>query len=65
VCHRTFGGVTGFDEHRRGDACLDPATLGYEERFGDPTMPGLWRKPMPLEVLHGRSEAGRMEGTDA
>ena len=40
VCHRTWGGVTGFDAHRRDGVCLDPATLGYVERDG------VWRTPM-------------------
>lgn len=40
VCHRTFGGVTGFDAHRKDGACLDPSTRGYVERDG------LWRTPM-------------------
>lgn len=26
-CHHTFGSVSGFDAHRRGGECLDPATL--------------------------------------
>lgn len=26
-CHRTFGGVKGFDIHRRGGRCIDPATV--------------------------------------
>jgi hypothetical protein len=30
-CHRTFGSVSGFDAHRRGDAdhrhCIDPALI--------------------------------------
>lgn len=31
-CHRTFGGITGFDRHRRGGECLDPAGLGMHPR---------------------------------
>ena len=27
-CHRTFTGVNGFDRHRIGGTCTDPATLG-------------------------------------
>jgi hypothetical protein len=27
TCHRHFGGVYGFDAHRRDGACVDPATL--------------------------------------
>jgi hypothetical protein len=40
TCHRTFGGVTGFDKHRSHGECLDPATLGLVERDG------VWRAPM-------------------
>ena len=28
ACGRVFTGVTGFDRHRRGGRCLDPATIG-------------------------------------
>jgi hypothetical protein len=34
ACHRTFGGVGGFDRHRRGGACLEPADVGLELRGG-------------------------------
>jgi hypothetical protein len=27
VCHSTFGGVTGFDKHRKDGWCLNPVTL--------------------------------------
>lgn len=27
ACHETFTGIVAFDEHRRGFACLDPATI--------------------------------------
>lgn len=40
VCHRHFGGVTGFDKHRVGGMCLDPGSFGYVERDG------IWREPM-------------------
>lgn len=39
VCHRTFGGVSGFDMHRRDGACVDPRKFGIVERDG------LWRTP--------------------
>jgi len=39
TCHTTFGGVTGFDRHRRNGQCLDPATLGFMPRAG------IWRAP--------------------
>lgn len=45
VCHRTFGGVKGFDEHRVGGQCLDPKTRGMTE------VAGVWHrdagKPQP------------------
>lgn len=45
ACHRTFGGVKGFDEHRKDGVCLDPATRGMTE------VNGIWRrdvgKPQP------------------
>jgi hypothetical protein len=28
VCHATFGGISGFDAHRSGGQCLDPASKG-------------------------------------
>lgn len=49
VCHRTFGGVSGFDKHRHKlrhketgpmATCLDPGAFGYVERDG------IWREPM-------------------
>lgn len=40
ICHRTFGGVTGFDQHRHNGACHNPINLGMIERDG------IWRNPM-------------------
>jgi hypothetical protein len=40
ACHLTFGGVTGFDAHRKDGACSDPSALGYVERDA------VWRTPM-------------------
>jgi hypothetical protein len=37
-CHRTFSRVSNFDAHRRGGACVDPASRGLVERGG------VWRK---------------------
>lgn len=45
-CHRTFGGVTGFDAHRKDGTCLPPSSLGMVERDG------VWRTPMSTEALH-------------
>lgn len=28
-CHRTFGGVSGFDAHHRDGECADPSFLGF------------------------------------
>lgn len=41
-CHRTFGGGTGFDSHRRQGRCMDPEDLGMVADWK-----GVWRKPMP------------------
>jgi len=30
ACHRTFGGVGGFDKHRDNGRCIDPMELGME-----------------------------------
>lgn len=40
ACHRSWGGVSGFDAHRKDGRCLDPASLGYVERDG------VWRTPI-------------------
>lgn len=48
ACHRTFGGVTGFDRHRLGGECLDPATRGLTE------VRGIWRWPL------SKSQAARV-----
>lgn len=45
TCHRTFGGISGFDRHRRGGICLDPTGLGYE------LVKGIWRQPMTRDQL--------------
>ena len=48
TCHTTFGGITGFDAHRKGGLCLDPAAKGYVETRG------IWRLPMPETELDRR-----------
>ena len=40
ACHRSFGGVGLFEQHRRAFACLDPATI-EGLRLAD----GIWRGP--------------------
>lgn len=46
ACHTTFGGVSGFDRHRRDGQCLTPDAIGYT-----PDTRGVYRAPM--------TEAGR------
>ena len=41
ACHRTFGGLAGFDRHRLRGACVDPAGRGL--LLDDD---GIWRQPM-------------------
>lgn len=45
VCHQTFGGVSGFDEHRVDGTCRDPEVLGMTYRGG------AWRRPITAEEL--------------
>jgi len=42
ACHHTFGGITGFDRHRRAGECINPRDLGLH---ADPR--GVWRQPAP------------------
>lgn len=48
ACHRTFGGVRGFERHRKNFTCVDPSTVGLvliEQDHGDP----LWcRQDIPI-----------------
>lgn len=46
VCHQTFGGVTGFDHHRRDGQCIQPAGLGMEL-----SALGIWRTPMSPDAI--------------
>lgn len=52
-CHQTFGGVTGFDAHRKDGTCLPPASIGMV--LSDL---GVWRTPMSDEARE-RLEAAR------
>jgi hypothetical protein len=49
ACHVTFGGITGFDRHRRGGECIAPSGLDMH-----PDGRGVWRmdgeRPIPAEV---------------
>ncbi len=59
TCHATFGGVTGFDDHRRGGVCGDPQAVGYE------LVREIWRRPMSSDELARRTGASAVteEGT--
>ena len=43
TCHETFGGVTGFDTHRKDGVCLDPELKGYV------LVKDIWRLPPPTQ----------------
>lgn len=45
VCHETYGGVSGFDMHRRDGWCLNPKSLGMMTDYH-----GVWRRPRPVGV---------------
>lgn len=50
ACHRTFGGVYGFDRHRKNFTCVDPSTVGLvliEQKQGDP----LWCQQLKRPIL--------------
>jgi hypothetical protein len=55
TCHRTFGSVRGFDKHRRRGECVDPATLGFEQRDR------VWRQPITEDEL-ARKTRSRVGG---
>lgn len=44
ACHITFGGLSGFDRHRRDGQCLTPEAIGYVR---DPR--GVYRAPITDE----------------
>lgn len=46
TCHRTFGGASGFDDHRRHGFCLNPAGLGMVLQDDQ-----VWRTPMDQQSL--------------
>lgn len=53
TCHRSFGGLALFDEHRKHGECLDPATLHDGQCAQDER--GFWRWYRPVE---GRAVPG-------
>lgn len=56
LCHLTFGGITGFDLHRRGGQCSHPSTFDYVERDQ------VWREEMDqhkIEMFRNRVKGTR------
>lgn len=45
-CHRTFGGIAGFDAHRVRGACTDPRAHGMTD------VAGTWQRPAPTGLHH-------------
>lgn len=58
-CHVTFGGVGGFDRHRRDGECLTPAKIGYTADSR-----GVYRAPLS-DTDRERLAAMRGRNTDA
>lgn len=46
ACHHTFGGVSGFDAHRRDGQCAHPDTIGLANKAG------VWRREMSQADQH-------------
>lgn len=48
ACHHTFTSAGGFDRHRRGGNCLNPADIGMvsaDRKWPGWSMPGSWNGP--------------------
>ena len=63
-CHRTFGGMTAFDAHKRGEVCRDPSAL--KDVSGAPRFQvvmrkhgAVWVKKEPESRSSRRSEPRR------
>lgn len=61
ACHHTFSGVTAFDRHRRGGACLRPLAIGLHA-----DRKGVWRMAGINPVARDWPFAARLadEGTE-
>jgi hypothetical protein len=61
ACHTTFGGVSGFDRHRRDGQCLTPAEIGYTDDGR-----GVYRAPITnaarerFAALRGNAPSARL-----
>lgn len=51
TCHRTFIGVTTWDDHRRGGQCLNPATEPPERKWWKDNR-GRWHRGDRLDPNH-------------
>jgi hypothetical protein len=58
ACHRTFGGVRGFDWHRHDGTCLPPEDVGHAA-----DAKGVYRRPAPPGV-DGRYADARSRSAD-
>lgn len=52
ACHHTFGGVRGFDLHRRENTCREPSTVGMT------LVSGVWVRPSAWDAAEARTGAG-------
>lgn len=50
ACHETFGGITGFDMHRRGSRCSGPENLGLKQNGA-----GIWVTPARFSTSDSRT----------
>lgn len=53
ACGRVFKSAGGFDQHRRGGKCLDPATIGMQRNAR-----GHWRVPRDMGAGKDESAGG-------
>jgi hypothetical protein len=63
-CHRSFGGVSGFDAHRRGGRCVDPATITKDGGMHLDAN-GIWRWNLRVPNPHADSRRERESQTAA
>ena len=61
TCHRHFGGVRAFDDHRSGGVCIDPGSILRDEEPLYVETDGIWRAPMDQEKV--KAFRARVKGT--
>lgn len=64
-CRRLFGGASGFDKHRRGSECVDPAKVGPLLKDGvwvGKVDPNVFTKHSPAADSKGVKHGGSGEG---